>query len=202
MSDIIEKNVSSTYSGKNRIKKSSIIYKISLTAVLTAFAFILGGIGSVIGIFDPWTNGGSVSLSSLPLTFIGLICGWPYALAGGIIYALLDVLMDGAFAYSWISIILDYFVAFGFSFVSGFFKKPFMEHKWWPFFAAMVSVMVLRFFSSFLSGAIAYPVEPNPWAYSLVYNIGYMGISLAIDLIVGGLLIKPVWNALDKSQFH
>lgn len=77
--------------------------------MLTAFAFVLGGIGSAIGIFDPWTNGGSVSLSSLPLVFIGLICGWQYGLLGGVVYAGIDMLMDNGYVYSvnaiWISIL-------------------------------------------------------------------------------------------------
>ena len=88
-----------SYSGKDRISKSNLIYKLALTAMLTAFAFVLGGIGSAIGIFDPWTNGGSVSLSSLPLVFIGLICGWQYGLLGGVVYAGIDMLMDNGYCY-------------------------------------------------------------------------------------------------------
>ncbi len=197
-----------SYSGKDRISKSNLIYKLALTAMLTAFAFVLGGIGSAIGIFDPWTNGGSVSLSSLPLVFIGLICGWQYGLLGGVVYAGIDMLMNNGYVYSvnaiWISILLDYILGFGFAFVAGFFRKPFLKHKWWPFFVAMTFTMLLRFLSSFFSGVFAFATianwnSPATWIYSLTYNAGYIGISLILDLIVGGLLIKPIWNAIDKS---
>lgn len=209
MSNEVNTNSSINYTGKEKTNKSAIIYKLALTAMLTAFAFILGGIGSLIGIFDPWTQGGSVSLSSLPLVFIGLICGWQYSLLGGLVYAGIDMIMDSGYAYSvnplWISILLDYILGFGFAFVSGFFKKPFLKHKWWPFFVAMTLTMVLRFFSSFLSGVFAFATiadwsNPAVWIYSLTYNSGYIGISLVFDLIIGGLLIKPVWNATEKYK--
>lgn len=198
----------SSYSGKSTSRKTEITYKISLTAMLTAFAFILGGLGSIVGIFDPWTNGGSVSLSSLPLVFIGVVCGWQYGLLGGLVYAALDMVMDNGYAYSvnpvWISILLDYILGFGFAFVAGFFRKPFLRHKWWPFFVAMTLTMLLRFLSSFLSGVFAFATiadwsSPAVWIYSLTYNSGYIGISLVLDLIVGGLLIKPVWSMVDKT---
>lgn len=197
-----------TYSGKTTSKRYLITYKIAITALLTAFSFILGSLGSIIGIFDPWTNGGSVSLSSLPLVFIGLTCGWEYGLLGGLVYAGLDMLVDNGYAYSvnpfWISILLDYILGFGFAFVAGFFKKPFLKHKWWPFFVAMTLTMFLRFLSSFLSGVFAFATigdwsSPAVWIYSLTYNAGYTGISLVLDLLVGGLLIKPVWSLIAKT---
>ena len=68
----------------------------------------------------------------------------------------------------------------------------------------MTFTMLLRFLSSFFSGVFAFATiadwnSPATWIYSLTYNAGYTGISLVLDLIVGGLLIKPIWNAIDKS---
>lgn len=68
----------------------------------------------------------------------------------------------------------------------------------------MTFTMLLRFLSSFFSGVFAFATianwnSPATWIYSLTYNAGYIGISLILDLIVGGLLIKPIWNAIDKS---
>lgn len=204
------KTMNDDYSGKKIFNSSLVLNKIALTALLTAVAFVLGGIGSAIGIFDPWTMGGSVALSSLPLVFIGLICGWQYALVGGLAYAGIDILMDNGYVYAnnfiWLSILLDYICGFGFCFVAGFFRKPFLKHQWWSFFVAMILTMVLRFFSSFISGAVAFGTyvpedffSRSIWVYSLVYNSGYIGISLILDLIIGGLLIKPIWKAVDHS---
>lgn len=196
------------YTGKKRSSSNFILQKLALTAMLSAVAFVLGGLGSAIGVLDPWTYGGSVSLSSLPLVFIGLICGWQYGLLGGLAYAGIDLLMDNGYVYAgpymWLSILLDYLLGFGFCFVSGFFRKPFLRHRWWAFFSAMTATMVLRFLCSFLSGGMAfgsYAPEgfSSVWIYSLAYNASYIGFSLLFDLAVGALLVKPIWSAVDRS---
>ena len=76
-------------------------------AVMLALATVL----SLIRLF-PLPNGGSVNLGMLPLLFYCLRWG----LGKGILcctgYALLQLLIDGAYGWGWQAIIFDYLLAF------------------------------------------------------------------------------------------
>lgn len=158
------------------------------SALLVALGFVL----SYITPFRlPW--GGSVTpLSMLPILMIGLRHGLPWGLAGGFIYAGLQMLqqfyppptgtVEGYIAV----VMLDYVLAFSVLGLSGLFKGK----KYGLLFAAPLCLL-LRFACHFISGIIVWGVfaENMPvWLYSLSYNGSYMVPEILLTTIVSGVL--------------
>ncbi|MBQ7108884.1 MAG: energy-coupled thiamine transporter ThiT, partial [Clostridia bacterium] len=64
-------------------------------------------------------------------------------------------------------------------------------------------VMMIRFVCHFLSGILIWgvyaPEGTSVWAYSLLYNGGYMLPEIIISTIVLWLLTKPILSMYKKS---
>ena len=158
-------------------------------AVLIALALILG-----LFKFNELPQGGSISFEMLPLFIFITRWGPGWGLIGCFAFGILQVFVQGAVSYGWVSILLDYVVAFGVIGFGGFFRGK--------IFAASVVGAVCRFIIHFISGitiyAIVAPTElfnmtfTSPWMYSLAYNGSYMAIDMALCLVVFGLLYKPL----------
>lgn len=142
-------------------------------------------------------NGGSITLEMLPIFFYAVRWGVGPGLLAGFAFGLLQMFIDGAVAWGWQSLLLDYLVAFTPLGLAGLFKG-----KDWGIFAGTVLGSVVRFIVHFISGitiyAIVAPTElfnvtfTSPWMYSLAYNGSYMAIDMALCLVVFGLLYKPL----------
>lgn len=142
-------------------------------------------------------NGGSITLEMLPIFFYAVRWGVGPGLLAGFAFGLLQMFIDGAVAWGWQSLLLDYLVAFTPLGLAGLFKG-----KQWGIFAGTVLGSVVRFIVHFISGitiyAIVAPTElfnmtfTSPWMYSLAYNGSYMAIDMALCLVVFGLLYKPL----------
>lgn len=142
-------------------------------------------------------NGGSITLEMLPIFFYAVRWGVSPGLLAGFAFGLLQMFIDGAVAWGWQSLLLDYLVAFTPLGLAGLFKG-----KNWGIFAGTVLGSVVRFIVHFISGitiyAIVAPTElfnitfTSPWMYSLAYNGSYMAIDMALCLVVFGLLYKPL----------
>ena len=57
-------------------------------------------------------NGGSVDLAMIPIFIFALRWGVGWGLLEGFLFGLLQMLIDGAVAWGWQSLLLDYLVAF------------------------------------------------------------------------------------------
>ena len=107
--------------------------------------------------------------------------------------------IDGAVAWGWQSLLLDYLVAFTPLGLAGLFRG-----KGRGIYVGILLGCFLRFIVHFISGvtiyAITMPTElfgsvyTSPATYSLVYNGSYMLIDTIICLVVFGVLYRP----LDK----
>lgn len=161
-------------------------------AILIAVAQIL----SMIKLWEmPW--GGSVVLAMVPLVLFAVRWGLGSGLTAGFAFGVLQFLFDGGFAIGWQSIIGDYLLAFTVLGLAGL-----MKGKRGGIYLGTVIGGVARFLVHYVVGATIWAeympesflglAMDNPWFYSLLYNMLYMGPNILITLLVFALLQKPM----------
>ena len=158
---------------------------LALALVLNAFKLI------------QFPNGGSVDLAMIPIFFFAIRWGVGPGLLVGFVFGLLQMFIDGAIAWGWQSLLLDYLVAFTPLGLAGLFR-----YRKGGIFAGTLLGCILRFIVHYISGvtiyAIVAPTElfamtfTEPWMYSLAYNGSYMLVDTVICLVVFALLYNPL----------
>ena len=153
-------------------------------AVMIALALVLG-------LLKPFElpQGGSISLEMLPLFLFIARWGMGSSLICCFAFGILQVFVQGAVSYGWVSIILDYIVAFGVMGLGGAAQGK--------IYISSILAALARFIVHFISGITVYrivmPTElfnttfTNPYLYSFIYNGLYM-IPEIILTAVGGVL--------------
>jgi thiamine transporter len=154
----------------------------------------------------PWNfAGGDISLVMLPVLILALRRGVIPAAIAGAAFGVVDFLFE-PYAVAPIQVLLDYPVAFAALCVAGFGSSQYrsLSDSGRRVLAEAVAVpwMILgaaaRFTSHFLSGMIFFgsnaPAGTPVWAYSALYNLGYIVPSLAVT-IVAALFVLPVLQA-------
>jgi energy-coupled thiamine transporter ThiT len=76
-------------------------------AVMLALALVLNALK-----LYQFPNGGSIDLAMIPIFFFALRWGCGWGLLEGFLFGLLQMFIDGAVAWGWQSLLLDYLVAF------------------------------------------------------------------------------------------
>lgn len=142
-------------------------------------------------------QGGSVCIGMLPIFFFAVRWGLRGGLLTSLAYGMLQLIFDGAYAWGWTSMLLDYLVAFTVLGFAGIFHKQ----KFGVFYGTVLGC-VLRFIVHFISGVTIYRIyEPtelfnitfmNPWLYSAAYNGSYMLIDMIICLVIFAVIYKPL----------
>ena len=142
-------------------------------------------------------NGGSITFAMFPIFFFAIRWGLRPGLMAGFVFGLLQLIFDGAYAWGWQSMLLDYLLAFTPLGLSGLFKG-----KAWGIFPGTVLGCAGRFVIHYISGItiyrIAAPTEvlgtvfDNPELYSLVYNGSYMLPNTVLALVIAALLYVPM----------
>ena len=162
-------------------------------ALFVALAFVL----SFVKLYQ-LPNGGSLTPAMFPILFYALRFGLGRGLAAGFVFGLLQLLFDGAYAWGWQSMVLDYLLAFAPLGLAGIFKG-----KSWGIFPGTVIGCLGRFLIHHISGITIYRIiQPtsvpgfgtydNPHLYSLVYNGSYMIPNMLLALILAGVLYVPL----------
>lgn len=127
-------------------------------------------------------QGGSVSLTMIPLFAVAFRRGVGAGVLTGMVYGLISLMFAGA-VYHPMSIILDYLLAFGGIGIAGLFKKNLPG-----IVLGTVTGVTGRFIFSLISGAVLFgsyaPEGQNPWLYSLIYQATYLVPELIICLAV------------------
>ena len=175
-------------------------------AIMLALALVLNLLSK--SIFANLPQGGSISLAMFPLLLIAHRWGWGYGLLTGFCYGLLDMLLDGGYAWGWQSILLDYLVAYTALGLGGFFRG-----KAWGMFPCVVLGSLGRFAVHYVSGVTLYRIiEPtgiegfgvftDPHLYSLVYNGVYMLPNMVIALVITALLYVPMKKFFAGSDIR
>jgi len=144
-------------------------------------------------------NGGSLTPAMFPIIFFAVRWGWKPGLLASFAFGLLQLIFDGAYAWGWQSMLLDYLVAFTPLGLAGLFKG-----KKWGIFVGTVVGCALRFVVHYISGVTIYkilaPTEvlgmtfSNPSLYSLVYNGSYMLPNTILALVIAAVLYKPLYR--------
>ena len=151
-------------------------------------------------LFANMVNGGSVTLAMFPILFYAHRWGLGNGLLIGFAYGVLDMLLDGGYAWGWQSILLDYLAAYTALGLGGLFKG-----KSWGIFPGVAVGCLARFIVHHISGITIYkilvPTEvegfgvfANPHVYSLVYNGAYMVPNTIIALAIAAVLFVPLKN--------
>ena len=175
-------------------------------AILLAMAIVLNYLSKVI--FANMPNGGSVTLAMFPILFYAHRWGLCRGFLLGFAYGLLDMLLDGGYAWGWQSILLDYLLAYTALGFGGLFKG-----KSWGIFPGILTGCLGRFLIHHISGITIYkimvPTEvagigmfSNPHIYSLVYNGVYMIPNTVIALLLAGILFVPMKKYITGSDLH
>lgn len=167
-------------------------------AVMIALALI---IGAVVKVYE-FPNGGSITLEMLPLFIFITRWGLGSGLVGCFAFGILQIFVQGAVGYGWVSMILDYIVAFGVMGLGGIFKG-----KVYP---ASILAAVARFLVHFISGITVYKILvptdvlgitfSNPWLYSLAYNGSYMLVDLILCLVIISIMYATPLRKYLKAE--
>ena len=142
-------------------------------------------------------QGGSITVGMLPIFLFCARWGFGPGMLASITYSLLQLLLDGAYAWGWQSMIGDYILAFSVLGLAGLFHK-----QKYGFFTGTVVGCVARFLVAYIVGATIWAeympesffgmTMTTPWFYSALYNGIYMLIDMILCLAVGALLWKPL----------
>ena len=162
-------------------------------AIMVALAFVL----SFVKLYE-LPNGGSLTPAMFPILLFGLRWGLGRGLLAGFVFGLLQLIFDGAYAWGWQSMMLDYLLAFTPLGLTGLFKG-----KAWGIFPGTAIGCVGRFIVHYISGVTIYRIiEPtaipglgtfdNAAVYSLVYNGSYMLPNMLLAMILAGVLYVPM----------
>ncbi|MEG0755752.1 MAG: energy-coupled thiamine transporter ThiT [Oscillospiraceae bacterium] len=157
-------------------------------AIFVAVAYVLG----LIKIYH-LPQGGSISLLMLPILFYAVRWGVGHGMVAGCALGIIDFMLGGGIAIGWQSILGDYVIACTLLGLAGLFRK-----KNWSLFAGIIAGSLGRFLSIWVTGATLwgeYMPEnflgldmTNEWFYSFLYNGVPIFLSMALCLVVGGVL--------------
>lgn len=168
-------------------------------AVMVALAQILGYIK-----FFSLPDGGSVTLNMLPIFVFCARRGFGPGMVASFSLSLLQLLLDGAYAWGWQSIIGDYLIAYSVLGLAGLFAA-----RKNGFFIGTAVGALARFIVAWIVGAIVWGeympdsffgmTMTSPWVYSALYNGSYLLINTVLCLLVGAALKKPMGKYLKKQ---
>ena len=163
-------------------------------ALMVAIAQLL----SYLKLFGDMVNGGSITFAAFPLILYALRWGLGRGLIASFAFGVLQMIFDGAYAWGWQSMLLDYIVAYTPLGLAGLFKG-----RAWGIFPGAVLGNTVRFIVHFISGVTIYRIyEPtevlnlgvydDAVVYSLVYNGAYMLPCLVLTVLAAAVLYVPL----------
>ena len=161
-------------------------------AIFVALAQVL----SYLKLFE-LPQGGSIVVAMLPIFIYCARWGFGPGMLASFVYSVLQLLLDGAYAWGWQSMLGDYIVAFTVLGLAGLFRA-----RKGGFFIGILVGSLARFLVHYVVGATVWAeympetffgmTMHTPWFYSLLYNGSYMLIDMLLCLAVGALLWKPM----------
>lgn len=157
----------------------------------------------VFMLFPSLPQGGSVSLSMLPIFVLTYRYGLGLGILAGGIFGLINFMLSGFQLYGvWQSFFLDYLFAF---MVLGFSALAFRINKnsVVVFGLGIFVGSLARFLMHYVSGIVLFgefaPEDQAVWLYSLLYNGSYMGASFLLSLVVGLALFKRLIFPMQQA---
>ena len=163
-------------------------------AIMVALAFVLSFIKAI-----ELPQGGSISFTMLPLLLYAVRWGIGPGVLAGFAFGVLHMFMDGAVAWGWQSMLLDYMVAFAALGLAGVGYRK----KGGIIWGSLVGCFA-RFVVHFISGVTIYRLAAgttgsvfgmetaSSFVYSLLYNGWYMLPSTILCVGLFAILYKPL----------
>lgn len=144
-------------------------------------------------------QGGSIKAASLvPLMIFAYRWGGTRGIWAGVVYGVLHFLLGFKSSIHYLSIILDYLVAYGAIGVCGYFKDNMTG-----LVSGSIVAIALRWFASVTSGAVVFasyaPQGQNPWIYSMIYNASYMVPDGILNIVVLLFIYQGVKRGLKRG---
>ncbi len=171
-------------------------------AIFVAAAQILG----YIKLFS-LPNGGSITLNMLPIFIYCARWGFGPGMLASFAFGTLHMLLSGAYAWGWQSILGDYIVAFTVLGLAGLFRKQ----RGGLFIGTAVGSLA-RFLVHYLVGVWVWGeympesffgmTMTTPWFYSFLYNGSYMFIDMALCLVLAALLYRPLGRYIRGEDLN
>lgn len=172
----------------------------SKTRMLTeaGVAIAIAQVLSFITIFH-MPQGGSIKAASLvPLMLFAYRWGGTRGILASVVYGILHFLLGFKSSIHYLSIILDYILAYGIIGICGYFKDSLSG-----LIGGSIVAIVLRWCASVTSGALVFasyaPQGQNPWIYSMIYNASYMIPDGIINIVVLVLIYQAVKRGLKRG---
>lgn len=178
--------------------------RLTETAIMLALAVGL----SYVTIFS-LPMGGSVTLfSQVPIIIIGYRYGAKWGCVTGIIYGLLEMVLQGLGNFAYVSgigayiilILADYVLAFmALGLGGGLFKKAIKNQTLALGVGAFVA-SALRFVCHFVSGVTIWGEYADGWKSVWVYSLGYNGSYMAAEAVISVIGVVVLSLVLDFNK--
>lgn len=175
-------------------------------ALTIALAFVL----DELRIFQ-MPQGGTVSLSMLPIIVLAFLRGAGPAVTAGLLFGIIDVLTPPVFIVHPVQLLLDYPAPYALVGLAGVFRTSWKRSvasrgRAYGVVAALAPGVALggalRYGAHVISGAIffaEYAPEGQPvWVYSALYNL-YVPVSALLCLAVAAIVLPALWRALPDT---
>ena len=170
---------------------------------------IMVALAQVLSFLKLWElpQGGAVTVGMLPIFLYCARWGFGAGMLASSAYAVLQVVLDGAFAWSWQSIVGDYLLAFAVLGLAGLFSR-----RRGAFFYGTVLGCAARFLVHWVVGATIWAefmperffgmTMTSPWLYSALYQTAYMVPNTALCLLVFALLSRYMKKYLTGKDLR
>ena len=197
--------------GTNMNKSSNLVKTMCEVGLFAAIGFILDELQGAIAVSFP--NGGAIGIAMVAVLIVAFRRGGLPAILTGLIMGTLD-LLSKSYIYHPAQVLLDYILPYALVGCVGFLKPLFdkTEEKkskiLWLISGAVIGGM-LKFLSHYLAGVFFWADATyfawglnnmNPYLYSLVYNIAFIGPCIILSgavLVVLELKAPVIFKAKD-----
>lgn len=193
-------------------------------AIFSALGYVLDFLAGVYS--EPlFPNGGSLGIAMVCVFIISYRRGFLPGLITGLIMGLLDIadgfyVVSGANVFmSFLQVALDYWIAYPLVGFAGLFAKLIKKEddkKIRTFYIILGCLVggLLKYMSHVLSGAIFWGSDAtsfawsfkntsiNPWAYSFIYNLAYMGPDIVICTVFTCILVNAWPKMLHPEEYR
>lgn len=169
-------------------------------AVFVALAQILG----YIKLFSLPT-GGSITLGMLPIFIYCARWGFGPGMLAAFSYSLLQLLLDGAYAWGWQSIIGDYILGYTVLGFAGLFSKCKNSLLWGTLAGGLARYIVAyvvgaTIWAEYMPESFFGMTMTSPWIYSALYNASYLLPCIVLCLLLSLLLVKPLGKFISGKD--
>ena len=169
-------------------------------AAMVALAQVLG----YLKLFE-LPNGGAINVGMFPIFFYCMRWGFGPGMLASFAYSLLQLFLDGAYAWGWQSMLGDYIIAYAVLGLAGLFYKK--KHA---FFLGATVGSAARFMVHYIVSETVWASSmpetffgmtmTSPWFYSLLYNGLYMLPSTVIAVICCAILAKSLKKYIEAAD--